>query len=115
MRDMFFKRKRHYGEFLRSAEKISTNILANRLSKLEAAGLISKTRDPQNAAKYIYLMTQKGKDLLPLMLEMVVWSSKYDPQPNAPDNIITGAPANLLQRTHEDRPALIREIWSQLT
>lgn len=114
MRDMFFKGKRNYGEFLRSAEKISTNILASRLSKLEAEGLITKIRDPHNAAKYIYLLTQKGKEMLPLMLEIVVWSSKYDPQPDAPDNIIAGAPADLLRRTREDRSALINEILSKL-
>lgn len=115
IRDMFFKGKRHYGEFLVSAEKISTNILANRLSKLEAEGLITKTRDPDHAAKNIYLLTDKGKALLPLMLEMVVWSSQYDPQPNAPDNIIAGAPAHLLQRTRDDRAGLIDEILSKLS
>ena len=114
LRDMFFKGKRHYGEFLESAEKISTNILASRLSKLSNEGLIDKRRDPDNAAKYIYLLTEKGKDLLPIVLEMVVWSSKYDPQPDVPDNIISGAPADLLRRTREDRPALINEIWSKL-
>lgn len=114
LRDMFFKGKRYYGEFLLSAEKISTNILANRLSRMEAEGLISKTRDPDNATKYIYLLTQKGKALLPLMLEIIVWSSQYDPQPNAPDNIISGAPPELLRRIRNDRTELIAEILSKL-
>ncbi len=114
IRDMVFKGKRYYGEFLNSAEKISTNILANRLSQLEAAGLISKTRDTNNQTKYIYRLTPKGQDLLPLLLEMVVWSTKYDPQPDVPDNIISGAPTNLLQRSREDRAGLIREILANL-
>lgn len=114
VRDMLFKRKRYYGEFLNSAEKISTNILANRLAKLEAEKIISKQRDPQNAAKYIYQLTDKGKELVPLMLEMIEWSTKYDPQPDAPDCIITGAPDDLLRKSREDRPALITEILEPL-
>ena len=114
LRDMLFKEKKYYGEFLNSAEKISTNILANRLGKLESEGLISKTRDKENLSKFVYRLTRKGTDLLPLMLEMIEWSTKYDPQPGVPDNIIEGAPANLLRRSHEDRAALIAEILSKL-
>ncbi len=114
LRDMFFKQKRHYGEFLRSAEKISTNILANRLHKLESAGLTAKTRDADNALKFIYRPTDKGRDLLPLLLEMIAWSCKYDPQPGVPDNIIDGAPEHLLQRSREDRQALITDILNRL-
>ena len=114
LRDIVFKKKKYYGEFLNSAEKISTNILANRLMKLEAEGLITKTRDPQNLSKFIYRLTQKGKDLLPLMLEIIEWSTKYDPQPDIPSNIIAGAPPNLLRRSREDREALIAEILGKL-
>lgn len=114
LRDILFKQKHYYGEFLNSAEKISTNILASRLHKLESEGLISKTQDPQNLSKFIYQLTGKGKDLLPLMLEMIEWSVKHNPQPDIPDNIINGAPENLLARLHEDRDALINEILSKL-
>jgi len=114
LRDILFKEKKYYGEFLGSAEKISTNILASRLLKLESEGLISKTRDPDNLSKYIYQLTDKGKDLLPLMLDMIEWSVKYNPQPGTPDNIINGAPSNLLTRLHEDREALINEILNRL-
>lgn len=113
LRDILFKEKKYYGELLSSSEKISTNILANRLLKLEAEGLISKTRDPDNLSKYIYRLTQKGKDLLPLMLDMIEWSVKYDPQPGTPSNIITGAPSDLLTRLQEDRKALITEILNR--
>ncbi len=111
---MLFKGKQYYGEFLNSAEKSSTNILANRLSKLESEGLISKTPDTHNLSKFIYRLTQKGKDLLPLLLEMVEWSVKYNPQRDMPDNIISGAPSNLLKRSHEDRNGLVTEILSKL-
>ncbi|MEM7134178.1 MAG: helix-turn-helix domain-containing protein [Chloroflexota bacterium] len=114
IRDMVFKKKKYYGEFLQSAEKISTNILADRLTKLETQRLISKTRDCQNQKKYIYRLTEKGQELLPLLLEIVEWSTKYDPQPDVPDNIIFGAPANLLVRFRTDRDNLISEILSGL-
>ena len=114
LRDIIFKEKRYYGEFLNSPEKISTNILASRLSKLESEGIISKIQDPNNLSKYIYQLTDKGKDLLPLMLDMVEWSVKYDSQPDLPDNVINGAPANLLTRLYEDREALINEILNKM-
>lgn len=114
LRDILFKKKQYYGEFLNSAEKISTNILASRLLKLESEGLISKTQDPNNLSKFIYRLTDKGKDLLPLILDMIEWSVKYNSQPDVPDNIINGAPANLLTRLHEDREALINEILNTL-
>ena len=114
LRDILFKGKKYYGEFLGSAEKISTNILASRLLKLESEGLISKIQDPNNLSKYIYQLTGKGKDLLPLMLDMIEWSAKYNPQPEIPSNIINGAPSNLLSRLREDREALINEILNSL-
>jgi len=114
LRDMLFKGKKYYGEFLNSAEKISTNILADRLTKLELEGLISKNPDTQNLSKFVYRLTQKGKDVLPLLLEVIEWSVRYDPQPGIPDNIITGAPPRLLKRLHKDREALVAEILSGL-
>jgi DNA-binding HxlR family transcriptional regulator len=67
-----FKSKRSYGEFLQTNEKISTNILADRLQKLEAAGIAIKEIDKQNKSKFIYALTDKGKDLLPIMLQLEV-------------------------------------------
>jgi len=114
LRDILFKGKKHYREFLDAPEKISTNILASRLKKLEAEGLLEKTQDTQNLSRFVYRLTDKGKDLLPLLLEMIEWSVKYNPQAGLPDNIISGAPARLLERLHEDREALITEIVSSL-
>ena len=84
IRDLMFKEKRYFGEFLQSDEKISTNILANRLQNLEAHGLIEKAMDENNRSKIIYGLTAKGKDLLPMMLEITQWSSKYDALTNTP-------------------------------
>lgn len=110
IRDLFFKKKRYYSDFLRSPEKISTNILANRLAKMEAAGLLSKQIDPNKSSKYIYNLTPKGKDLLPLMLELISWSALHDVQLEGLEYIVDGAPANLVYRFRHDREALLKEI-----
>jgi len=77
LRDVLFKGKRHYQEFLESKEGISTNILANRLEMLESAGLLRKDEDPENGRRYVYSPTEKTFNLLPAMLEIVRWSTKY--------------------------------------
>lgn len=77
IRDMLLHGKKYYHEFLHSAEGIATNILANRLAMLEKEGLIAKRKDEQHKQKYIYTLTEMGIDLLPVVVEMGTWSSKY--------------------------------------
>ena len=101
-----FKEKKYYSEFLKSDEKISTNILANRLEKLEIDGLITKAIDNENNSKKIYALTQKGIDLLPMLLEMIAWSAKYDNE--------TGTPAEFIQKLEKDKVSLIRELIAGL-
>lgn len=84
VRDLMFKGKRHYGEFTEPTEGIATNILSDRLGQLQAHGVIIKERDPSHGARFVYRLTQKGKDLLPVMLAIVEWSAKYDPNSEAP-------------------------------
>ncbi len=84
VRDLMFKGKKYYGEFLESDEKISTNILAERLQRLESQGVITKEKDPNHRSKFIYALTEKGKALLPIMLEVTQWSSTYDSLTNTP-------------------------------
>lgn len=79
IRDMMFENKCYFREFLQGEEKIATNILADRLSKLEVEGIIHKSTDPEHKQKFIYSLTLKGIDLLPLILEMGVWSLKHQP------------------------------------
>ncbi len=114
LRDIFFKEKKYYGDFLNSAEKISTNILADRLKKMEEGGVLLKNTDPMNASKYVYRLTPKGKDLLPLLLEMIEWSVKHEPGLYPDDEVVEGAPANLIARSKQDRPALMAEILNKL-
>lgn len=78
IRDLMFKGKNYYGEFLQAEEKIATNILADRLAMLEQEGIIIKNVDPSHGSKFIYNLSKKGIDLLPVLAEIVVWSAKYD-------------------------------------
>jgi DNA-binding HxlR family transcriptional regulator len=79
LRDLILRGKRRYQEFLDSEEGISTNILADRLARLERQGLISKSGDPDDKRQFVYTPTEKGLDLLPVVFEMARWSMKYDP------------------------------------
>jgi len=78
LRDLMFRGKSSYNALLQSSESISTNILADRLKKLEQHGLLSKQRDLANRKQFIYSLTTKGTDLIPVMLGFFEWSYKYD-------------------------------------
>jgi DNA-binding HxlR family transcriptional regulator len=77
IRDIIRFKKRTYGEFLNSDEKISTNILADRLSRLVQVGILKKKPDKTDKRKDIYKLTQKGIDLYPMMFEIILWGLKY--------------------------------------
>ncbi|MFT5676932.1 MAG: DNA-binding HxlR family transcriptional regulator [Paraglaciecola sp.] len=106
VRDLMFKGKSSYSEFLQSGEKISTNILANRLKKLEDNGLVEKSVAADNRSKLIYSLTSKGKDLLPIMLEITVWSAKHDTATNTPDSF--------LSEFTSSKPEMVTKILSNL-
>lgn len=103
IRDLLFNEKRTYGEFLESEEKIATNILADRLSMLEMAGIISKKKHPDSNAKILYNLTAKGIDLIPVLIEIIAWSEKYhDVHPYAKKF------AKQLQR---DKEGVVRQLF----
>src|SRR5215813_1232643 len=77
IRDMMLRGYRSYTQFLESGEGIATNILAGRLRQLEAHGIIRTARDASDGRKLIYLLTQKGLDLAPVMAEMVLWAAAH--------------------------------------
>jgi DNA-binding HxlR family transcriptional regulator len=83
IRDLMLAQKNTYGEFLKSDEKISTNILAARLLALEEAGIVEKLDHPDSKAKVWYQLTPKGIDLLPLIVEISLWAEKYSVIPKA--------------------------------
>jgi DNA-binding HxlR family transcriptional regulator len=83
LRDIVFRGKRTFGEFLKSEEGFATNILASRLEHLTAEGILQRAEDATDARKALYSLTEKGEDLVPLMFEMVLWSAKHDPKSEA--------------------------------
>ena len=82
IRDMMLRGSKTYKEFLTGFEGIATNILANRLRRLESYGIIATRKDPNDGRKVIYLLTQKGIDLAPVMTEMVLWAAAHEETEN---------------------------------
>ncbi len=105
LRDLIFKDKVYYDDFARSDEKISTNILADRLKRLKQEGLIKSTPYSENRRKIVYSPTPKALDLIPMILEIIDWSAKYDAK--------TAAPKEFLEKLKKDRRLLARQIRSK--
>ena len=80
IRDMMFRGSTRFQDFLDASEGISTNVLSDRLSRLEAQQIISRQKDPTNGRQVLCELTDKGKDLLPVMLAVIGWAEKYDPE-----------------------------------
>src|ERR1700719_3472065 len=78
IRDMMLRGFHSYKEFLESYEGIATNILADRLRRLEADGIMGTERDPSDGRKVVYKLTAKGIDLAPVMAEMVRWAAAHE-------------------------------------
>lgn len=111
LRDVIFRGKRRYGAFAKSAEKISTNILANRLARLEEAGILARSPDPDSPTRPLYALTPRGADLIPVLLEIIRWSADHDPaNAGRHEGILHGAPRDLLHRLDRDRAALVAEL-----
>jgi len=109
VRDILFFEKKTYGEFLSSREGISTNILASRLKQLVEKGILMKKIDKADKRKDIYELTQKGLDLYPVMLQMILWSAKYDP--NTP---VSKSYAEFMQNENENKVrAKIKEFYTK--
>jgi DNA-binding HxlR family transcriptional regulator len=82
IRDMMLRGSRTFKEFLGAYEKIATNILADRLRRLEAYDIIRARPDPTDGRKMIYLLTTKGLDLAPVLTEMVLWAAAHEEMEN---------------------------------
>ena len=83
IRDLFFGKTR-YKEFQESAEKIPTNILANRLQHLEKAGLVTRTPYQEHPVRYEYQLTETGRSLGPVLKAIVNWAEKQMPVTDRP-------------------------------
>lgn len=100
IRDMMLLGKRSFKEFLGGYEKIATNILADRLRRLESYGIIRAERDGSDGRKLHYTLTEKGIDLAPVLAEMVLWAAAHEETENAA----------LVGRMRKDKEGLVREI-----
>ena len=78
VRDLGLKGKRSFSELAASDEGVATNVLSDRLARLEEAGIILKSRDPNDGRRYVYRLSEAGKDLIPVMVELIVWSAAHD-------------------------------------
>ncbi|SDM52682.1 DNA-binding transcriptional regulator, HxlR family [Catalinimonas alkaloidigena] len=85
LRDIVWAGKSTYGQFLRSPEKIATNILADRLAGLEAQGILSKAVADDKKSKFTYRLTEKGVDIVPILVELILWGAKHAPTIVDPD------------------------------
>ena len=80
IRDIMFGNRRHFRELLaRSDEGIASNILADRLKRLVSHGILSKHDDPTHKQKALYSLTEKGIELLPLLVQMGAWGRRHLP------------------------------------
>ncbi len=89
VRDLLLLSKRRYGEFQNSPEAIPTNILADRLKRLEAAGLVKKELYQDNPPRAEYFLTSKGADLEPILKAMGQWGKQYIPGVVLPETFLS--------------------------
>lgn len=104
VRDIVYHGKKTYGEFLASDERIGTSVLANRLAALERNGILVKRPSRTDRRKDEYSLTEKGLDLIPLLLYLTEWGAKYDPH--------TGASKSWVTEIRTNREAAIDRIRS---
>ncbi len=103
IRDLMFTERRTYSDFLGAEEGMATNILADRLERLQHAELIKREGEGKGA---MYGLTKKGLDLLPAMLEFVSWSARYDSE--------TAAPKPFVARIRKDPSGVATELRKHL-
>ena len=108
IRDMMVRGYRTFKEFLHSDERIATNILADRLQKLEAYGIIAAQKDPSDGRKLIYVLTPKGIDLAPVLTEMVLWAAAHEETGN--QTLVRS-----MQKDKEQFLAQVRRRWIEST
>jgi len=85
LRDLMLGGKRHFRELLQSDEQIASNILADRLKMLVEHGILTKTDDETHKQKAIYSLTEKGIALLPIIVQIGAWGSRYVPESKKQD------------------------------
>lgn len=107
VRDLMFNDRRTFNDFLTGGEGIASNILADRLRKLEDAGILEKHRDASDARRFVYRLSPKGIDLAPVLVELVIWSARHE---------TTDAPPSVVRAMRSDRETFIagvRRAWRE--
>ena len=107
IRDMMVRGYGTFKEFQNSGEGIATNILSDRLDRLERAGIISAEADQEDARRVNYRLTEKGIDLAPVMLELLIWGARHQK---------TGAPCEVVEHLSRNRVQVLAETrrrWEQ--
>ena len=105
IRDMMLRGFRTFKEFMECYEGIATNILADRLGKLVAHGILTTEADPSDRRKVIYSLTAKGIDLAPVLTEMVLWAAAHEDTENQ-------ALVRQMRRDKEKFLTGVRERWA---
>jgi DNA-binding HxlR family transcriptional regulator len=105
LRDIMFNGKNSFLEFRASDEKISSAVLTEKLNILLNEGIVSKVTSPKNASKFLYLLTDKGIELVPAMVEFLNWGSRYNPD---------GGPKTWLDRIKKSKKEAITELQDEL-
>src|SRR5579871_3771038 len=101
VRDLMVRGYRRFKHFQHSGERIATNILADRLRQLEAAGIITTEPEETDARVINYRLTEKGIDLAPVLLELLIWGARHEE---------TGAPYAIVMKMTKDREKLLAEV-----
>ncbi len=92
---------RTFKEFRQSGEGIATNILADRLRKLETAGILSAEPAEKDGRRVHYRLTEKGIDLAPVLLELLIWGARHQQ---------TAAPCAVIDEMAKNREAVLAEV-----
>ena len=106
IRDMMLRGFRTYKELMECYEGIATNILADRLRRLTANGIVTAAPDPRDGRKLIYRLTAKGIDLAPVLTEMVLWAAAHEDTGNQ-------ALVQLMRADKKGFLAGVRERWER--
>ncbi len=105
VRDLMLKGRTRFVELLAGGEGIASNILTDRLGRLEAHGLVEKLRDSVDARRWCYRLTERGIDLAPVLFEMIVWAASHEKTAAPPEEI------ELMRGNREGYLASIRKAW----
>jgi DNA-binding HxlR family transcriptional regulator len=100
VRDLMVRGFRSFKDFLRSGEGIASNILADRLQRLECAGIIVSEPEESDARRVNYRLTEKGVDLAPVMLDLLIWGARHE---------LSDSSCTLLLRMEQNREEILAE------